>query len=106
MVIPGNKQEIGDFTNYAAKTARLQVDLFLPNVSLQLCSKHVLETIYNRISSDLLLWESSAPKTCSDGYNGLYGGADLREPIRPEFSMCKSGIQYGKFFHFTELKHS
>lgn len=95
-MIPGNKQELQEFTDYATRSSRIQVDLYFPEVSVQLCSKHIFETVYNRISTDLLLWEPSAPRAYSGGYDGLYSCNVLSESIHPAFSMCKSGIQYGK----------
>lgn len=69
-------------------------------MSLQLISKRLYETIYNRINNDLLLWEPSAPKPkpptpAYDNINyGPFGNIDGEG--QEIFTLCKSGIQYGK----------
>jgi autophagy-related protein 2 len=50
------------FCDNAFKFAKLQIRIELPIVSLQLKTKHFYEVIYNRIISDILMWESSVPK--------------------------------------------
>lgn len=50
------------FCDNAFKFSKLQIRLELPIVSLQFKSKHFYEVVYNRIISDILMWESSVPK--------------------------------------------
>lgn len=50
------------FCDNAFKFSKLQIRLELPILTLQLKSKHFYEVIYNRIISDILMWESSVPK--------------------------------------------
>ncbi|XP_058807955.1 autophagy-related protein 2 homolog B isoform X2 [Phymastichus coffea] len=110
-VLPGNRQEMTEFIEEATQSARVQLELGLPCVSLQIPSKHLYELIYNRFNTDLLLWQPSAPKpsypaaaascrriaTMSRGVesNGLSCSLLLQEPfIYPKFSMCRSGVHY------------
>lgn len=97
LVIPGDKQEINNFMELAAHNSRIQIDVSLPVVSLQLVSKHIFEVIYNRINSDLLLWEPNAPKSRTPAFD--LGAVHTFAQYIPEghdtFAMCKSGIQYG-----------
>lgn len=97
MIIPGDKKEIDMFMERATDSAKIQIEVYLPIVSLQLESKHLYEVLYNRINSDLLLWVPSAPKPKSKS-------SDLSNPTGATFSsfinqdmfkLCKSGIQYG-----------
>lgn len=50
------------FCDNAFKFSKLQIRLDFPVLTLQLKSKHFYEVIYNRIISDILMWESSIPK--------------------------------------------
>lgn len=99
LLIPGDKQEMADFIDYASRNSRIQLDVSLPCASIHLSSKHVYELIYNRINTDMILWQPSAPKPVD-----LFGGKGqtavdlastvLQESLYPAFSMCKSGVQY------------
>ncbi|CAG9820878.1 unnamed protein product [Phaedon cochleariae] len=100
LIIPGDKHEIDEFVKSTSASSKIQVEVFIPMISLQFPSKHVYEIIYNRINNDLLLWTPSAPKPktnvfdnptystfCPAGKNVIADGHDT-------FAMCKSGIQY------------
>ena len=67
---------------------------------MQLISKRLYETIYNRINNDLLLWEPSAPKpkTTTPAYDNINYGpfGNIEVEGHEVFTLCKSGIQYGK----------
>ena len=66
------------------------------------------KVLYNRLSTDLCLWEPSAPEYYTAkpavastfdvhkaaSYGGL-GSAVLHSPIPGMFIMCKSGVHYG-----------
>ncbi|XP_008558251.1 autophagy-related protein 2 homolog B [Microplitis demolitor] len=98
LVIPGNRQEMLEFMEEGTHGSRVQIDISLPCLSVQIPSKHLYEQIYNRINTDLFLWEPSAPRpkyTNTDSHGGLdLASTLLQESIYPKFSMCKSGIQY------------
>ncbi|GFG37838.1 hypothetical protein Cfor_03151 [Coptotermes formosanus] len=99
LLIPGDKQEMAEFIDHASRNSRIQLEVSLPCASMHLSSKHVYELIYNRINTDMILWQPSAPKPAD-----LYGGKGqtavdlastvLQESLYPAFSMCKSGVQY------------
>ncbi|XP_014472680.1 PREDICTED: autophagy-related protein 2 homolog A isoform X2 [Dinoponera quadriceps] len=97
LIIPGNRQEMLEFMEEGTRDSRLQLDISLPCVSLQIPSKRVYELLYNRFNTDLFLWEPSAPKPrcMSETHVGL----DLASTLLPEsgslprFRMCKSGVQ-------------
>lgn len=96
LIIPGDKEEIDKFVEDATNSARIQLEIQLPSISMQLASKHIYEVLYNRINSDLLLWEPSAPKPKlpENDVFGRMGGFPVE--VQDTFTMCKSGIQYGK----------
>ncbi|XP_049811820.1 autophagy-related protein 2 homolog A [Schistocerca nitens] len=101
LVIPGDKHEMAEFIEHASRNCRVQLEINLPCASMQISSKHLYELIYNRINTDMFLWEPSAPKPShTDLYSGKgSGGADLssallQDQTYPTFSLCKSGIQY------------
>ncbi|XP_022818068.1 autophagy-related protein 2 homolog A isoform X1 [Spodoptera litura] len=57
MIVPGNEDEMAEFTSNSIDLSAIHLDFILPILSLQLESKQLYEIIYNRINSDLLLWE-------------------------------------------------
>lgn len=79
-------------------------------------SKHLYEVIYNRISTDLLLWEPTAPAATAAAEASANISASrvaFQEPpinlanmgmmdsIYAPFTMCQSAIQLGKSLCFT-----
>ncbi|KAH9636433.1 hypothetical protein HF086_006248 [Spodoptera exigua] len=57
LIVPGNEEEMAEFTNNSIDLSAIHLEFILPILSLQLESKQLYEIIYNRINSDLLLWE-------------------------------------------------
>lgn len=106
-MIPGDSEETSEFITLACKMCLTQIDISLPKATLLLPSKQFFETIYNRLSTDLCLWEPSAPEYFAShgkpfhetqtmsNFSGL-GSAVLQSPIPNMFIMCKSGVAYGK----------
>ncbi|XP_026314640.1 autophagy-related protein 2 homolog A isoform X2 [Hyposmocoma kahamanoa] len=82
IIVPGNEEEMAEFTTASVEHADIHLDMNLPILSLQLESKQLYEIIYNRINSDLLLWEP----LIVDQYeiSPLMTGT-----IYPAFSLCK-----------------
>ena len=108
LLVPGNSDEMTEFAGLASKNCLRQIDISLPKVNFVLPSKHFFEVLYNRLSTDLCLWEPSAPEFFTprggptfdfnkpSSYGGL-GSAVLQSPIPGMFIMCKSGVVYGKY---------
>jgi hypothetical protein len=87
----------------ASKMCLTQIDISIPKATILLPSKQFFETIYNRLSTDLCLWEPSAPEYFAShghetqnmsSFSGL-SSAVLQSPIPNMFIMCKSGVAYG-----------
>lgn len=62
-------------------------------------SKHLYEVLYNRINSDLLLWEPSAPRNPKPApiqviENPLLNAGMMDSIYEPSYSMCRSGIDF------------
>ncbi|XP_049276708.1 autophagy-related protein 2 homolog A isoform X1 [Anopheles funestus] len=109
LTLPGDTDEMNTFCSCAMKRAKLQIRVDLPVVSLQLKSKHLYEVIYNRISTDLLLWEPSAPSATAAAEAQLnaqhtarvsfrepeisLAGMGMMDSIYMPYTMCQSGIQ-------------
>ncbi|XP_050712970.1 autophagy-related protein 2 homolog A-like [Eriocheir sinensis] len=101
LTIPASRKEVLQFIENTVKNVQYNIEVHLPNVQLLLPSKHIYEVIYNRLVSDLLLWEPSAPKPASHGsrnMGGTQGGLDLASVFMNEsiyqsttqFTMCSS----------------
>ncbi|XP_065094861.1 autophagy-related protein 2 homolog A-like [Ochlerotatus camptorhynchus] len=108
LTLPGDSEELDTFCSTAMKLSKLQIRIDLPVVSLQLRSKHLYEVIYNRISTDLLLWVPSAPAATAAAETSANLSASrvaFQEPqinlanmgmmdsIYAPFTMCQSAIQ-------------
>ncbi|KRT81121.1 hypothetical protein AMK59_6232 [Oryctes borbonicus] len=74
LIIPGDKDEINEFIEISSQSCRFHLEATLPIVSMQLVNKHIYEVLYNRINSDLLLWEPSAPKPKLPSFGRVVGG--------------------------------
>lgn len=101
LTIPASRKEVLQFIENTVKNVQYNIEVHLPNVQLILPSKHIYEVIYNRLVSDLLLWEPSAPKPASHGTRNMgaaQGGLDLASVFMNEsiyqsttqFTMCSS----------------
>ncbi|KAK8735432.1 hypothetical protein OTU49_005389 [Cherax quadricarinatus] len=106
ITIPADKEEVLEFMENILKNVQLNIELHLPNSQLILPSKHIYEVLYNRLVSDLLLWEPSAPKPASQSNRNLgfaQGGLDLASVFMNEsiyqsttqFTMCPSAHAAG-----------
>ncbi|CAB3245611.1 unnamed protein product [Arctia plantaginis] len=79
IIMPGNKEEMSEFTASAIELSGVHLEFMLPILSLQLESKQLYEIIYNRINSDLLLWEPHITQEydisplASDPINPVFG---------------------------------
>ncbi|XP_055588438.1 autophagy-related protein 2 homolog A [Uranotaenia lowii] len=108
LTLPGDSDELNTFCEAAMKLSKLQIKIDLPVVSFQLKSKHLYEVIYNRISTDLLLWEPSAPAATAAAEASAsitaskvafqepevnLAGMGMMDSIYVPFTMCQSAIQ-------------
>lgn len=97
-LLPGDKVEMQQFCNDATNSSKIQIRISLPIVSLQLKSKHLYEVIYNRINSDLLLWEGVAPTSDGPIYQHKPDpdvlNVGMLDSIYSPYEMAKSGINY------------
>ncbi|KAF5280262.1 hypothetical protein FQR65_LT03070 [Abscondita terminalis] len=96
LVMPGDKQEMLEFIELTTQSARIQLEISLPSVSMHFVSKHIYELIYNRINNDLLLWEPSSPKPKPPTVDRIYAGlvTATNSDTQEMFSMCRSGIKF------------
>lgn len=97
-LLPGDKAEMKQFCDTATRASRIQIKVSIPVVSLQIRTKQLLEVLYNRINSDLLLWEPMNPIDEPSQYeassvNPLLS-ADMMDSMYTPYSMAKSGIYY------------
>ncbi|XP_050294529.1 autophagy-related protein 2 homolog A isoform X2 [Anthonomus grandis grandis] len=115
-VIPGDKSELNNFIETTTSNTEILVEVALPTVSIQLGSKHIYELIYNRINNDLLLWESQAPKPCTNK-TPLMQFSNLA--LDDKFIVANAGYQYESdssssedeeplnvFYSAYDIKHS
>ena len=81
LIIPSNRNEIQEFISKTEKNSKIQVNICLPELQIIIPSKHIMEVISNRLTTDLLLWESAAPKSFCKGNNldGVLGKKDYTQ---------------------------
>jgi len=60
--LPGTQKENELFIESNRGCSRIMLDLSIPNINLMIPSKDFLESLYNRICYDVLLWQSRASK--------------------------------------------
>lgn len=97
IIIPASKEDLNKFINDSLENSNIQIDVILPYIHVDFSSKHLYEVLYNRFSSDISLWQSSALKVTpinlnSDPDNIFPSGFNGKS-----FSLCKSGLQLGEF---------
>lgn len=125
IILPGTKEEIGEFIEGASRNALIQLNITLPSITIQLPSKHLYEVIYNRLVSinfrekyiehyshfyfwlrfnnDLLLWTPKSWKQRSSVAQTTSAGPDYNFGFNPSssmftsFSLCKSAIRNSKY---------
>lgn len=77
-----------EFIEEGTRNSRIQIEIGLPCASVQIPSKYLYELIYNRFNTDLLLWESSAPRpkcmTHAEANIGLDFSTLLQESLQPK----------------------
>ncbi|XP_023297749.2 autophagy-related protein 2 homolog A [Lucilia cuprina] len=61
ILLPGEKHEIDEFCETTMANSEIQVKLNFPHVDFIIESKQLYEVIYNRLNSDLFMWEPSCP---------------------------------------------
>ena len=97
LTIPASRKEVLQFIENTLKNVQYNIEIHLPSVQLILPSKHIYEVIYNRLVSDLLLWEPSAPKPASHVIRNNIGGAQGRLDLASVFmneSIYQSTTQF------------
>ncbi|XP_058467736.1 autophagy-related protein 2 homolog A [Malaya genurostris] len=101
LTLPGDKDELYRFCQAAMELSKLQIRIELPVVSLQLKSKHLYEVIYNRISTDLLLWSPSAPAATAAAEASANLSASKVAFQEPPFSLANMGMMDSIYAPFT-----
>ncbi|CAI4225608.1 unnamed protein product [Auanema sp. JU1783] len=65
----GNNDDLLNFKNNAMKNSEHVISLSLPQAVVRINNLEILELLYNRLSSDLLLWEPDFPS--NSGVSGI-----------------------------------
>lgn len=80
LVIPGDKRELANFCDFAFRNSIFKIKIDIPVANLQLRSKHLYEVLYNRVNSDLLLWQpASHQMIVTPAVNDLFLNVGLME---------------------------
>ncbi|XP_063044404.1 autophagy-related protein 2 homolog A isoform X2 [Engraulis encrasicolus] len=90
MVIPADPEEMRVFQEQCVSESQCVVDVILPSAYILLPSKEALNSVYNRINNDLLMWE---PPVTSSAETGKPRSATHRSPQDDEFQLCKSAFK-------------
>ncbi|XP_037956483.1 autophagy-related protein 2 homolog B isoform X2 [Teleopsis dalmanni] len=92
ILLPGDPQEINNFRVSAMKTSKLQIKINLPIVHVLFKSKELYELIYNRLNTDLLMWEPSSSVNSSE----------LNENKMDSLNIPMSKVQYESITNYDE----
>lgn len=101
LLMPGSQEEMSRFQEDTVSTSKVHVECTFPNLDVNLHTKNIFENIYNRLASDLLLWEPMAPSPTDrldPGGFSIGGGLDLASQMLQaqgpdRFVMCRSGLR-------------
>lgn len=101
LLMPGSQEEMRKFQEDTVATSRVHVECSFSRFDVNLHTKDVFENIYNRLASDLLLWEPMAPSPTDrpDPFSfSVSTGLDLAsQMLRAQgpdrFVMCRSGLR-------------
>ncbi|KAM3960547.1 LOW QUALITY PROTEIN: autophagy-related protein 2 homolog A-like [Aphomia sociella] len=103
LIVPGNEEEMSEFTTSAIENSSIHLEFNLPILSLQLESKQIYEIIYNRINSDLLLWEPQPydpfginPLMCASIYPA-FGGFKTNDTDSDSISSDEENLYYSVY---------
>lgn len=61
ILLPGEAHEINEFCQKSMASSAIGIRISFPTLNLFLESKQLFELIYNRLNSDLFMWEPSSP---------------------------------------------
>ncbi|XP_073815878.1 autophagy-related 2 [Musca autumnalis] len=61
ILLPGETHEINEFCQKSMASSVIGIRLSFPSLNLFLESKQLFELLYNRLNSDLFMWEPSSP---------------------------------------------
>uniref|UniRef100_T1PF62 Autophagy-related protein 2 n=1 Tax=Musca domestica TaxID=7370 RepID=T1PF62_MUSDO len=61
ILLPGETHEINEFCQKSMASSVIGIRISLPSLNLFLESKQLFELLYNRLNSDLFMWEPSSP---------------------------------------------
>ncbi|KAL2088636.1 hypothetical protein ACEWY4_015535 [Coilia grayii] len=90
MVIPADPEEMRVFQEQCVCESQCVVDVILPNAYILLPSKEALNSVYNRINNDLLMWEPPvAPPTGQEKPQASTHHSSQDD----EFQLCKSAFK-------------
>ncbi|XP_029191275.2 LOW QUALITY PROTEIN: autophagy-related protein 2 homolog A-like [Acropora millepora] len=101
LLMPGSQEEMSTFQEDTVTSSKVHVECTFPRLDVNLHSKDVFENIYNRLASDLLLWEPMAPSLTDRadpcGFS-IGAGLDLASQMLhtqgpDRFVMCRSGLR-------------
>uniref|UniRef100_A0A667ZKG5 Autophagy related 2A n=1 Tax=Myripristis murdjan TaxID=586833 RepID=A0A667ZKG5_9TELE len=92
MVIPADAEEMCQFQAQGVAQCQCAMDISLPLAYVLLPSKQAFQSIYNRISNDLLMWEPPPPPPPSA--HSPHAG---HRHLDSEFQLCKSAFRLGEY---------
>ncbi|XP_043221446.1 autophagy-related protein 2 homolog A-like isoform X2 [Amphibalanus amphitrite] len=92
LVIPGSREEVDAFVEDTVSNCQTLLELSLPVMEAILPNKRFYELIYNRLATDLALWEPAAPTVSSP--EAAHRPADPLVLLTDGYQMCKSATNY------------
>lgn len=81
-------------------TSKYTLSISIPNISLHIPNKLFLETLYNRFTTDLALWEPATPADVerATARSLFYSNIDMLQPAitkDDKFKLCRSVLREG-----------
>ncbi len=95
---PASSDEMSLYETHLSLSSHFCLSISIPSVIIHIPSKRFLESFYNRISMDLLLWQPASPAAVekASARSVFYSSADILQPAMTrddKFKMCKSVLR-------------
>ena len=98
VVLPASPDEMSLYEDHVSSSSHFCLSVSIPSINIHIPSKGFLESLYNRISMDLLLWQPASPAAVekATARSVFYSSADILQPAMTKddkFKLCKSVLR-------------
>ncbi len=98
IILPASSQEMTLYQQHLSSTSHYSLSFSIPSITVHIPNKAFLETLYNRVAMDMLLWKPTSPAIMEKvtAKSVFYSSADILQPAiskEDKFKLCKSVLK-------------